>query len=217
MHILNFREVFMELEYIKINTSSGCMYGGDQKLFGINAAKSGCGMIAACDMLLFLKGKNSVPISFTEYSDFVSDFRDNTAYRRSLHRFGIFPRRLVKMINGCIGERAFVFRRKSRFSENSLADLIERSLKNGFPVIVRIGKNGKKLPYTITYPASGSKRRTGKMEWHYVTVTGINENGEIVFSSWGGKGVMSLSELYKHFGITGGVIARKDMFCTDRR
>ena len=38
----------MELGYIGIRTSNGVLYGGNQAHFGTAAARSGCGMTAAC-------------------------------------------------------------------------------------------------------------------------------------------------------------------------
>lgn len=201
----------MELEYIRIKTSGGLMYGGDQKLFGKQAARSGCGMIAACDMLLYLDGRSSSPITFNDYTRFVTDFRDNVAYKNSRNLFGIPSRRLVKMLNQHSGNRFFEFYGKNKFraDENHLAEFIGKSLKNGIPVIVRVGAGGKSLPYEIRYPASGNRLRKGMMSWHYITVTGISESGLqtlLTFSSWGGKGTMRCSDLQNHFGFTGGII-----------
>ncbi len=201
----------MELEYIRIHTSGGLMYGGDQKLFGKQAARSGCGMIAACDMLLYLNGRSSSPMTFKEYTRFVTDFRDNIAYKNSRNLFGIPSRRLVKILNEHGGNRFFEFYGKNKFraDENNLAEFIGKSLKNGMPVIVRVGAGGKGLPYEIRYPASGNRLRKGMMSWHYITVTGISDSGLqtfLTFSSWGGKGTMRCSDLQSHFGFTGGII-----------
>ena len=48
-----------------------------------------------------------------------------------------------------------------------------------------------------------------KMRWHYITVTGI-EGDKLIFCSWGSKGEMLCSDLYRYSGITGGVITAKD-------
>lgn len=195
----------MELEYVKIKTSGGYMYGGDQKLFGKRAAKSGCGMIAVCDMLLFLRGKSSAPVSFSEYTDFVGNFRDEIAYKSSSNPLGIFPGKLVKMLNESGHAFKFYGRKKFR-KENDLAEFIKNSIKGGLPVIARIGLNGGRLRCGICFPASGNVRKKCVLDWHYVTVTGISGNGTLTFSSWGGKGTVSCAELLRHFGVTGGVI-----------
>lgn len=199
----------MELEYVNIQTQSGCMYGGNQSLFGEKVRKSGCGMIAACDMLLYLNGRSHTPVRFAEYSRFVEKFRDETAYKGHSNLLGIPQRRLVKILNA--NTENYIFSFKSRFFLNrkKLTEIISASLESGLPVIVRIGANIKKLPYKIMYPASGKKLSCGKMRWHYITVTGLSENGELTFSSWGGKGTLLLNDLCRHFGFTGGIILGK--------
>lgn len=191
----------METEFIKICTQRGEMYGGDQSMFGKNAERSGCGMIAACDMLLYLDGERSV--SEEKYTAFVSDMRDRIFYHHRLNVIGIFPRRLAKILRRISG-RSFVYRPKRSFTEDSLAECIARSVEKGRPVIVRVGYNGRKLPYNIEY--CGGKRRSGMMCWHYITVTGIG-GGVLTFSSWGGRGEMLCSDLYREFGISGGIIS----------
>ena len=183
------------------------MYGGNQNLFGKKARKSGCGMIAACDVILHYQGKRSV--TFSEYAGFVSRFRDEEAYRNTSNPIGIFPRRLARMINSHLKDSEFHFISRRKFTEESLRNFISDSLLDGFPVIVRIGANGKKLPYKIRFPDSGGQVKEGRTDWHYVTVTGITDAGKIIFSSWGGKGETDCNLLYKYFGITGGVIADK--------
>lgn len=193
----------MELGYIKIRTGGGDLYGGNQKLFGKAAARSGCGMIAACDMILYTRKKRS--ISFSEYDRFVCDFRDKKAYKGCRNPIGIFPRRLTAMINSEAQDARFKFYSRRAFTEESLRRFIFASVERGMPVIVRVGLNGKRLPFRIK---AGGAYKEGHMSWHYVTVTGINGD-KLTFSSWGEKGVMNCSRLYKHFGWTGGIIADK--------
>ena len=195
----------MELDYLKIKTDSGYMYGGDQKLFGKLARHSGCGMIAVCDMILFLRHGEGYRLTLPEYTAFGSDIRDNEVYRHRLNLIGVSPWQIIKILKKRTG-KDFRFYGKEKFSQESLVQLMGDSLLQGTPVIVRIGANGDSLPYKINFPASGNKSRTGKMGWHYITVTGITDSGTIIFSSWGGRGEMLLSDLYDHFGLTGGVI-----------
>lgn len=197
----------MELEYVEIKTSGGNMYGGDQKLFGKKAAKSGCGMIAVCDMLLFLQRENSAPVSFSEYTDFVEKFRDEIAYKSSSNPFGIFAGKLVKMLNESCEAPVFKFYGRKKFrKESDLAESVKNSIKSGLPVIARIGLNGGRLRCGICFPASGNIFKKCVLDWHYITVTGISENGALTFSSWGGKGTVSCAELLRHLGLTGGII-----------
>ena len=197
----------MELDYLKIKTDSGYMYGGDQKLFGKLPKHSGCGMIALCDMILFLRHGEGYSPTLPEYTAFVSDIRDNEVYHHRLNLIGVPPGLIIKILKKHT-ERDFRFYGKEKFSKESPGQLIGDSLLQGVPVIVRIGANGNSLPYKINFPASGNKSRTGKMDWHYITVTGITDSGTVIFSSWGGRGEMLLSDLYDHLGFTGGIIIK---------
>lgn len=198
----------MELKYLKINTGGGYLYGGDQKLFGKAVSSSGCGMIAACDMLLWLSGKSGGEISFSEYAVFAEKLRDETFYKGRKNFFGIFPRRLAKILTEKSGRKFTYFPARKLRGKNGkkLEEIISRSLSGGAPVIVRVGFSFKGLPYKIKYPASG-KVRSGKMSWHYITVTGVSESGVLTFSSWGGRGTADCHVLSKSFGFTGGIIA----------
>lgn len=196
----------MELEYVTIKTAEGLMYGGDQKLFGSTVRKSGCGMIAACDMILFLRGETQQ--SFSEYGKFVEDIRDNEAYKRTSNPIGLSPFKTARLVSRHSENLRFVFLSHVFFGEKKLVRYIEKSIAAGLPIILRIGANGKKLPYNIVYPASGFRRASGHMTWHYITVTGIS--GDVLtFSSWGGKGEMSVRDLRRFWGLTGGLITDK--------
>lgn len=198
----------MELSYLKIKTGSGYLYGGDQKLFGKAVSSSGCGMIAACDVLLWLSGKACGEIPFPEYTAFAERLRDETFYKGRRNFLGIFPRRLAKILTEKSGRKFEYFpERKLRGKDGKkLEEIISRSLNGGVPIIVRVGFSFNGLPYKIKYPASG-KVRTGKMSWHYITITGISKNGVLTFSSWGGRGTADCRALSKSFGFTGGIIA----------
>ena len=204
----------MELNYIKIETDNGYMYGGNQNLFGKKARHSGCGMIAACDVILYLQGKRS--ITFSEYEEFVSRFHDEEAYLNTSNPIGIFPRRLAGMINSHITDSEYVFLNRRKFSREGLREFISDSISMGLPVIVRIGANGKRLPYKIKYPIHGNRSARGKTDWHYITVTGITDSGTLIFSSWGGRGKLECDLLHKYFGITGGIIADKRISLNER-
>ncbi|MBD5146931.1 MAG: hypothetical protein HDT21_13650 [Ruminococcus sp.] len=197
----------MELDYLKIKTKGGFMYGGDQKQFGKAASKSGCGMIAACDTLIWLSGNGGTEIPYSEYVSYVEKLRDGVFYNGTRNLMGIFPRRLAKILTEKSGRKFAYYPAVKFLSANGkkLANYISKSIERGVPVIVRVGASFSGLPYKIKYPASG-KTCAGKMSWHYITVTGISESGILTFSSWGGKGTASCAELYRHFGFTGGIV-----------
>lgn len=188
----------MEIEFIKVLNPWGESYGGNQNSFlnypnGKRIKRCGCGLMAVCDMTLFLQKTSALP--WVEYVKFVCE---KTKTMNITDCFGIPPKKVVKMLSESNHDYTFSFIPKRKMSEKELRETIEKSVAAGFPVIVRVGENFRKLPYRM----NGTER---KMRWHYFTVTGI-EGDILAFCSWGRKGEMKCSELYRFFGVTGGVI-----------
>ena len=191
----------MKLDYIKIITESGgVMRGGNQSRFGKNIKRSGCGMIAACDMLLYLNDKRS--LSESEYKQFIAENSSNFFYRLHFNIIGVAAFRIVKFLRRQGYSFRFVPRR--RLKGASFEQHIAEVLNEGTPVIVRIGLNGKKLSYKVTYTVNGRVSQ-GTVSWHYITVTGM-ENGVLTYSKWGAVGEMPAADLQKHLGFMGGII-----------
>ena len=116
--------------------------------------------------------------------------------------FGLPQKKVVNMLSEANTDYSFTFIPKRKLSENKLRESFEKSISAGFPIIVRVGENLRRLPYKM----NGSER---KMRWHYFTVIGI-ENDKLTFCSWGKKGEMLCSDLYRYFGFTGGIIITKN-------
>lgn len=165
-------------------------------------------MIAACDMILRFRDKKCAPVPFGKYSDFVREMSGKYFYKRFGNPLGVPVYKILRALNTEIPERRFRFSSHAFLSRKKLTATIENALSKDIPIIVRIGANRKKLSYKIAFPTAGDIVRENKMSWHYITVTGI-ENDILTFYSWGGKGEMRLSDLCRFFGFTGGVIAPK--------
>lgn len=196
----------MELEHTKILIKNGIItYGGNQSRLNDKIRKTACGMIAACDMLLRFKDEKCMPVPVDEYVSFVTDMAENYFYKHSRNLLGVSIRKILKALNNAQSNCRFRFISRLRLNTEKIKNLIENSLSLNIPVIVRIGENGRRLHYKITFPESGNISREGRMRWHYITVVGI-EKDSLVFYSWGGRGEMKISDLYKHFGFTGGII-----------
>lgn len=194
------------LKDIRIITKNGALsYGGNQGWLEEKYRPSACGMIAACDLLLTLKKRNSSPIPIDVYKSFVINAAENFFYKNRRNMLGIPPRRILKYLNDNIKEYRFRFISDMTTYKKTTAELIDKSLSGGIPVIIRIGENGRRLPYKISFPTRNNDIVAGKMRWHYITVVGL-KNGVLYFNSWGGRGEMLLSDLMKYRGISGGMI-----------
>ena len=193
---------FLETEYIRIIKDNVVYFGGNQSWFDDNIRKTACGLIAACDMELWLKSKNPPPLPFEQYRTSVEYNAKNYFYKKRLNLSGIPARLIVDFLNKQDFAPRFRFIDRRKFSESELQRVISKSLDKNLPVIIRIGENFNRLSCTVHY---GNSSRQCRMRWHYITATGIDENN-IIFYSWGRKGEMNLSQLYKYFGFTGGII-----------
>ena len=188
----------MEIEFVKVLNPWGESFGGNQSSFGNypdgkRIKRCGCGLIAACDMRLFLNKTNV--ISCEEYIKFVCQ---KAKELRITDSFGIPPQKMIKMLSANNEKYDFRFIPKRKMTEKTLSETIAESISEGFPVIVRVGENFRKLPYKM----NGAERR---MRWHYFTVTGIDSD-RLTFCSWGRKGEMKCSDLHLFWGFTGGII-----------
>ena len=194
----------MKLDYIKItNENGGVMHGGNQSHFEEKIKRSGCGMIAACDMLLYKQNKKALTLD--DYKSFIAENSRGFFYKFHYNLIGVAAYRIIKFLR----KQGYSFRfvPRCRLRGDAFEQAIKRSLENDMPVIVRVGLNGKKLPYKINYTVNGRISR-GTMSWHYITVTGM-ENGMLSYSSWGGTGEMSVAELQNNLGFMGGIICMK--------
>jgi len=199
----------IELEYTKIRLENGIItYGGNQMMFGKRVKKSGCGMIAALDLSLFLNKSNVFPLTITEYKRHIT-FSESWFYKNSANLFGISPRKIIRYLSENLNGRDFSFICGNKLSKSALNELLRKALCENTPVIIRIGENLKRLPYKITFPAGNSYN--GKMRWHYITAVGLNDD-TLVFYSWGGRGEMNINDLCNYFGFTGGIILPTDMY-----
>lgn len=194
----------VKLDYIKITDGkSGVMHGGNQSDFCRKICRSGCGMIAACDMLLYKQGRKA--LSHGEYKQFISE-QESFFYGFHFTFIGVTACRIIRFLR----RQGFSFRfvPQYRLKGTALEQLISEALEKDTPVIVRVGLNRKKLPYRLFYTVSG-RISQGMMSWHYITVTGM-ENGTLYYSSWGAIGEMPVSHLQEHMGFLGGIIIPKN-------
>ncbi len=194
----------LKLDYIRItNENGGVMHGGNQSLFEKKIKRSGCGMIAACDMLLYKQSRKALTLD--DYRSFITENSQSFFYRFHYNLIGVSAGRIVKFLKRHGLNVRFISRH--RLKGNKFGQFIKQSLDNDTPVIVRVGLNREKLPYKINYTVSG-RISQGKMSWHYITVTGL-ENDMLYYSTWGATGEMPISELQSKLGFMGGIICIK--------
>jgi len=170
--------------YIQIPDEAGASFGGSQTWFPSDGTrhdrllqKSGCGLIAAVDFLLYV-GKEEVPASREAYLKLLRSFR---------RRYPVFPAagsfnvQLPLFLNREL--RRIGFEKRLRFSpfptKRSLLKRIRSSLAEGYPVILLIPP--KCLPFTRKKGVVFHTMKNGvpvpvtePVRSHFITVTGIH-------------------------------------------
>lgn len=206
--------------YIRVRRNSGELtYGGDQGFFKGAASGSadakknamGCGVIAFCDLLLYL-GSGNPDMTIAENRSYVNRINredDYIAYYNDIYKLlgG------VSMKNGISGVKlAMCFNRLSRrekwglrscwgCSDRKLYKRIEEMLSKDFPVIMcipmMIFKKDKKDELPFYVKKNGKMEKACTVSAHYIMVTGmIERDGEafLEISSWGKKYYINWNE-----------------------
>lgn len=201
-------------------------YGGDQGwflddilIYGPYLAKIGCGLVASCDTIEYLKQQQSVsiPKTRTDFSGFAQNYfvdyitlydinqDELELFRNRFEIGGLWPEHLCDSIQKYLEDENimntnfflyFDFTDKDTFSRD-IFDMLSADI----PVIVRIGLNN------VTTESNDL------INWHYVVITGMDVDYEnsvtvLTFSSWGSTYKINLDELYdvSELQFTGGYV-----------
>lgn len=189
-------------------------YGGNQMLSD-NAAirKYGCGIVAAADLFIYLHRyfseiklpifaeipkEGEVPIEV--YNALLKKL--NRSYFPIIPGFGVNNLVLVGGINLFFKHCAYPFKAAWTLTGAKRKERIEDMLSGNIPVIFTVGKDfpflwhKHRLNLYSAFP-DGSKRKTGSVKSHYMTITAIDDEW-LTVSSWGRKYYVNLSE-YEDF------------------
>lgn len=173
-------------------------FGGDQSWFPYRFLQnSGCGVIGAAEVLLQLKGRES--ISKTEYMEFA-----DMLWKRFLP---VIPGFGMNGLTLAFGLNLFFWKHQMPYyafwgiSPGKLPGRIHRMLKNGIPVILSIGPNfpffwGKEK-LNFYKKVNGSFVAAARTKAHFVTVTGW-DGKMLQISSWGKEYFIDYEE-YRHY------------------
>ena len=206
--------------YIQVKRNSGELtYGGDQGFFkgavpgSVDAKKNamGCGVIAFCDLLLYLGNGNPdmVTAENRSYVNRVNKEEDYIAYYNGIYKFlggvsmksGISGIRLAMCFNRLSRREKWGLRSRWGISDRKLYKRMEEMLSKDLPVILCIPmmvlKKDKKDELAFYVKKNGRMEKACTVSAHYVMVTGmIERNGEafLEISSWGKKYYVNWNE-----------------------
>lgn len=160
-------------------------FGGDQSWFPYRFLKnSGCGVIAAAELLLKLRGRESIGKS--EYMEFATELWKH--FLPVIPGLGMNGLTLAAGLNRYFRKKNMPYRAFWCISAGKMSRRVRQMLKNDIPVILSIGPNfpmfwrGEKL--TIYRKVNDTFVAAVKTKAHFVTVTGW-EGRMIRISSWG--------------------------------
>lgn len=183
-----------------IKKGSELSYGGCQSwLSGETAQKSGCGLVAAADLLIYLHRYGGCDARFfqrlPEEDPIPAEIYDYYAgllrkrYFPLARSFGLNAFLLAIGMNRFFRDNGLSPRARWGVPERSFWPSIGSMLARDIPVILCVGINfplpwGKEQLSFYSRQQSGEYRRTAAAHAHYVTVTGMDEEWLRV-SSWG--------------------------------
>lgn len=167
------------------DSKNNTYFGGDQSWFPYRFLKnSGCGVIAATELLLKLRGRET--ISKPEYMEFATELWKH--FLPVIPGFGMNGLTLAAGLNRYFWKTNTPYRAFWCISAGKLTRRIRQMLKSDIPVILSIGPNfpmfwrGEKL--TFYRKVNDTFVASAKTKAHFVTVTGW-EGRMIQISSWG--------------------------------
>lgn len=189
-------------DVITTRKNGNVTYGGSQKLSDNKVIQSsGCGLVAACDLFLYMHRNlegcccnlfaslpSSGPVNINEYNGLLKSLR---AYFPLIPNYGINGLMLCLGINAFFIRYAFPYKAAWGIRADKLWERIEKMLSQDIPVIISIGPNlslsrQKYKADLYTEKKDGELIRSAKVCAHYMTLTAIDEEW-LTVSSWGRK------------------------------
>lgn len=167
------------------DSNNNVYFGGNQSWFPYRFLKnSGCGVIAAAELLLKLRGIET--IDKLEYMEFATELWKH--FLPVIPGFGMNGLALAAGLNRYFWKNKMPYRAFWCASDRKMVRRIHQMLKEDMPVILSIGPNfpmfwrGEKL--TFYRKVNDTFMAAVKTKAHFVTVTGW-EGRMIQISSWG--------------------------------
>ena len=195
--------------FIRVQTNTGKSYGGSQAWLPYNfLKKSGCGVIGATDVLLYLncwhpKCQSKTFRRLSRLQMTLSDYKTCALrmwkyYLPVMPGFGINGLGLMLGINWYFLKNRIPMRAVWNVSGKKIWQSVDSMLQRDIPVILSVGPNfpriwGKQKLNFYTKKSDGTYVVSAKTQAHYVTVTGRDESW-ICISSWGKEYYIKIEE-----------------------
>ena len=215
-------DIVLTKPYITVEQADGMRtYGGNQAWLSTEVERSfGCGLIAAADILRYLRGRGAkemqedfalsgveslakIVVSKQAYLD---DIRELSTDFRIRGKLGITGFGLARRMNRIFRREGLPYRAKWSIGRKRLQRRLPEMLEADIPVLLSVGPGFfHKQDYLPLYrrTEAGTYEKTSSMRDHYVTVTGLIVSGKDIvemlrISSWGSEYYVNYSEYVEH-------------------
>ena len=183
--------------YIVVENKGKKSFGGSQEWYKGNIKGWGCGLVAATDILSYIRGENS--FGFEDYTKrLMGNEKD---YFHVFKKLGVSGFRLAHSLNVFFKKNNMPYRAKWGVNKNKLFASIVEMLDADIPVMISVGPGLFKKDRIDFYEYNPARINKFvpviKCKDHYVTITGIKEYNDKVFleiSSWGEKYYINFRE-----------------------
>ncbi len=191
----------LKYPYISVQYQDGLSYGGSQRMSESKILKSsGCGVVAALDLLLYLTKSRSIHVDSKLKALSLFDAIPWKKYNHMLSRlcrsyFPVIPYHGMNGLGLMAGMQMFFLKNKMPYSchwcisDRDLWKKVYQMLDEDIPVIMSVGPNfpliwkkGKAILYIKN--DKGNYTPASSVKAHFITITGIDDNW-IEISSWG--------------------------------
>lgn len=194
--------------YITVQLENGrSSYGGDQSWLKTRAEQDfGCGLIAAADILRYLRRKEGRETEkLLTREEYLKDIHELSESFRIRGPLGITGFGIANRMNRLFRREGLPYRSKWSFGRKRLERRIPEMLSADIPVLLSVGPgffHPKERLKMYRETESGELREAQTMRDHYVTVTERcrTETGEYMLrlSSWGNMYYVNQREYLEH-------------------
>ena len=198
---MDHNRIQLQRSYVTVNADAGRVtHGGDQAWLSSEAARSfGCGLIAAADILRYLRKDTGQELSKARYLEEIAVIQKDFPVKGSL---GITGFGLARRMNRMFRREGLPFRARWGMSRRRLESRIREMLSADIPVLLSVGpcfRHKKERLPLYHRKTEGKYEKSSGMRDHYVTVTGweqspAEESGMMEISSWGEKYYVNYAE-----------------------
>ena len=194
--------------YITVQLENGrSSYGGDQSWLKTRAEQDfGCGLIAAADILRYLRRKEGRETEkLLTREEYLKDIHELSESFRIRGPLGITGFGIANRMNRLFRREGLPYRSKWSFGRKRLERRIPEMLAEDIPVLLSVGPgffHPKERLKMYRETENGELREAQTMRDHYVTVTERRrtETGEYMLrlSSWGNMYYVNQREYLEH-------------------